>query len=409
MLAFAAWEFLWGFGMPFSMFVTITPAYLGVLHAPKWLIGLVLASPAVFAAGQIVLSHRVSAFQRLKAFRWLTIGSLIPLFAYSLLACLWGDAWPLVIHWICFATAQVVFTGISTLAVSIYWEMMTDNIPPRRRGLLFGLRMASVGGTGLAMGYLALRVLTKWSTPLNFRISLLIGTLFFMLSCVALWLVRDHVNPEHSPDFIQEKMSFFSYVKETMHKMWQRANYRMAMLFLVMLAVASNGAPFMVAAARDQLHVTASAQGMFSLVYLGATAGLGWIIGLLADRYGYRTVAWVCSTLIAMAFLFCLTIPHVTFWYVAYGAYSIVSMTVGMILCNLSAELCPDIAPNRLMAVGNILVMACVLPITTLNGAIVDWTGSYHPVFIVNLTLSLLAITGFVFFVHEPRQTRQLN
>jgi hypothetical protein len=79
-------------------------------------------------------------------------------------------------------------------------------------------------------------------------------------------------------------------------------------------------------------------------------------------------------------------------------------MSVGMILCNLGAEQCPGIPPNRLMAVGNILVMIFVMPATTLGGAAADMCGSYAPVFAVNLALSLAAFLGFAFLMHDPRR-----
>lgn len=403
MAVFVAWEVVWGFGMPFAMFVTFAPAYLGALEAPKWLIGLVLALPSLSAAGQIVVSHRVPAARRLAVLRSVTAASIVPWLVYSLVASLWGDAWPRSVHWLLYAAVQALFIGGSTVVLSLYWEIMTDNIPPRRRGLLFGLRTAGFGGVGLAMGAVAAVVLATWSTPLNFRISFVIGSSCFLVSCLTLWWVRDHVNPEHSSASAEERLPFRRYLRETTRGLWNDPNYRIMVFFLVLLAVATNGAPFMVAAARDQLQATAQAQGVFSLVYLGTTAGLGWVLGLLADRHGYRLVACVCCFLVALAFLLCLTTSSLVTWYLAYGAYSISSIAVGMVLCNLSAELCPDTAPNRLVAVGNVLVVGFVLAANTLSGAVVDWTGMYMPAFIADLVLSLVALCGFLFIVREPR------
>ena len=159
----------------------------------------------------------------------------------------------------------------------------------------------------------------------------------------------------------------------------------------------------MVAAARTQLNATAHEQGLFSLVFLGSVASMGWIIGLLADRFGYRLIGGIFGTLLAAAFFICLTTDRMMYWYFAYGAFALASYAMTMLLCNMSAELCPGAPPNRLMAVGNLLLMPFIIAAGTTNGAIVDLTHSYQPLFLANLIVSLIAVMGFIFIVREPR------
>ena len=71
----------------------------------------------------------------------------------------------------------------------------------------------------------------------------------------------------------------------------------------------------MVAAARDQLDATAQAQGVFGLVYLVTVGTLSWVMGLLADRFGYRLVGCLAGCLMAGAFLLCLLTREMRFWY----------------------------------------------------------------------------------------------
>lgn len=78
---------------------------------------------------------------------------------------------------------------------------------------------------------------------------------------------------------------------------------------------------------------------------------LGWLIGMLADRFGYRLIGCVAGGLMASAFLICLVAHRVEWWYVAYGIYAVAASSVLMLLCNMSAELCPQEPPNRLMAI----------------------------------------------------------
>jgi MFS family permease len=404
MVVFVAWEFLWGFGMPFAMFGTLAPAYLGAMEAPKWLIGLVLSCPAVFAAAQIIIGHRTPARRRLAVFSIVTTGSIVPLLAYSAAALLWGDGWPQSLHWLLYVTAQVLFTGGCASVLSLYWEIMTDNIPPRRRGLLYGLRMVAVGGTGVAVGFAATRVLRWWPQPANFRLCFLIGTGIFLVSCVMLKFLRDHVNPLHAADAEHQRQPFLRYLASTLHAMGRRPGYRLAITLLILMALAAGGAPFIVDAAKDTLSATPEQQGVFSIVHLGATAALSWVLGAVADRRGYRRVSLLCAALLAAAFALCLAVPHITAWYVAWGLYAVVGMSMGMLLCNLSAELCPDIAPNRLVAVGNVLILVFILPSNALGGAVAGWCGSYTPVFAAYLVMSLAAAFGFAFLFRRPRK-----
>ncbi len=407
MLAMVGWELMWGLGIPFALFSASVPAYLGALNAPKALIGFILSLPIIFSSGQILMSYLIPAKKRLLIYRACVIWCSVPWLVYSGVAFFWGAAWPLWVHCIAFMGVQILFIGTLSLVGSIYWEIMTDNIPPQKRGVVFGLRMLALGLPVLLMGYVAAWVLAHWQAPRNFQAAFVIGTSIYVLgSNIVLRCLRDHVNPEHERATEANAAPFWSYLRTTFHALWQDPNYRIFLFFMVLLYMAVNGAPFMVDAARTQLHASSQAQGGFSVAYLIANMCFGWGIGLLADRFGYRVIGGVLGGLMASAFLICLLTNQIEWWYVAYGAYSITLCSSLMLLCNMGAELCPQEPPNRLMAIGNILVACFVLLATTLSGWVVDRSGSYQPVFIANLILSLVVVFGFGFIVREPRSGR---
>jgi len=406
LVAIVSWEFLWGLGLPFALFSTFIPAYLGAMNAPKALIGFILSFPPIFAAGQILMSYLIPAKKRLVIYRSIITCSSVPWLAYSGAAFFWGTTWPPWFHFTAFTLVQVLFIGTIFLLNSLYWEIMTDNIPPRKRGRVFGLRQIGMGVPVLLTGYVAARVLAHWAPPQNFQVAFVIGTSLYILSCARLWKVRDHVNPEHERPADPSTVSFGRYLQNTFRTLWQDPNYRIFMFFMILLYMAINGAPFMVDAARAQLHISSQAQGMFSIAFLVASMCLGWLIGLLADRFGYQLIGCVTGGLMASAFLICLVADRVEWWYVAYGLYAVSASSVLMLLCNMSAELCPQEPPNRLIAIGNILMACFVMLATTLSGWVVDQVGSYQPIFIANLILSLVVVFGFGFIVREPRSGR---
>ena len=400
------WDFLWGLGMPFAMFPVFTPAYLGEMNAPKAVIGLVLASPSLFAALQLLPGYFIQPRRRLRRYRTMVILGLLPYFLYGVTSTLWGAAWPAPVHIALFSAGMLSLLLVSNIGGGIYWEMLTDNIPVRRRGWLFGLRMAGQGTAGVLTGAVALWVLNHWQKPLNFRISFLIGSSLYLISCASLWLIRDHVNPAHSHPRRAVEGPITGYVLDTFRKAWSDANYRTFLFFHALLVIAATNAPFMVDAAREQLGASAAGQGIFSFIYLGVAACFGWVIGRLADRYGYRLIGCVCGSLLTVTFLLCLTAPRMLYWYAAYGCYALTWSSLGMLLCNMGAEIHPAIAPNRLVGVGNLLLVGFVVIAGLLSGAVAGWAGSYRPVFIANLVVSVLAVLGFLFIVREPRVER---
>lgn len=400
---FAGFEFLWGLGMAFGMFAAFAPAYLEALHSPQWLIGLVLTFPAISASGQLIVSYLIPARWRLRGYVLAYLGGLLPWLLYSASSVVWGHFWPPWAHWVLFTLCMAIFIGATGAFTSLYWEIMTDNTPPDRRGRLFGWRTLGGGISGLAMSFVAIRVLQHWETPRNFRISFLIGIVLYTISCFVLLWVRDYLNPVHGQQTDQPRLPWIKYAVEAVRELWIDARYRRFLFCYILLMVGITHVPFMVAAAKRDLGATAQQQGLFVPIYLATVACSGWVIGWVADRYGYRLVGCLCGVLLAITFSLCLLTRDLFFWYLAFVAYASCPSIAAALQSNLSAELCPHIPLNRLLAAGNVLVVPLVVISSTVSGALVDFTGSYTPIFLGGLVISLAAVLGFIFVVREPR------
>ncbi len=405
--ALVAWDFTWGLCLPFILFSASVPAYLGLLQSPKALIGFILSFPVLFAAGQILVSYVIPAARRQAIHRHLIVAGGIPWLLYSGLAYFWGHAWPAGLHFTAFTVVIACYIGVQGLVNALYWEMMVDNIPPRKRGRLYALRTLAIGAPAALSGAAASRVLAHWPAPRNYHVAFVIGLLIYLGGAAILWRLRDHVNPRHARESeAPGKPPFFRYLAAQLHLRWKDPNYRIFLFFMVLLYMAYNALPFMVDAARTRLGASSQQLGGFSVVWLAANLGVGWALGLLADRAGYRLVGAIIGGLLAAAFLLCLATRQLYFWYAAYGAYAVASTALPLLLCNMGAELCPHEAPNRLMAIGNMVMAGFVLASSTFNGWIADRAGSYGPVFIANLVLSAVVVLGFSFIVREPRSGR---
>ena len=406
MAAVVGWEFLWGLGLPFALYWTMVPAYLQQLQASKTLIGIVGSFPTLFAPLAVVSSYWIRADRRLKVSRRVYLLAIVPWLAYSAAALLWGDAWPLALHRAIMVVAAAAFMGGFKSMVTLFFEMLTDNVPVNRRGKLFGFRSAALGGAGLASGYAAMLVLRHWPSPMNFRVSFLIGLIVFLLSCSTLWAIHDHVNPAHTDLSRTARQPLFAWLKESLSLVWHEPNYRLFIFFQGTLSVACLGASFVIAAAGDVLGASPEQQGIFGMVYVGGMATTGWIVGWAADRYGYRFTGFILAFLLAVAYFTCLTSRTLNLWFVAYGCMAVSNMAWNTILCNMGAEICPEVKPGRLMALGHSSVLLGVVPAMAACGRLADCLGSYDAVFSVLLTLALVSALGFALLVREPRTGR---
>jgi MFS family permease len=187
---------------------------------------------------------------------------------------------------------------------------------------------------------------------------------------------------------------------------WNEPNYRIFIFFLALLAVALTGMSFIIPAAAHVVGASAAQQGRFSVVFIAAGAVCGWLPGLVADRFGYRLTAVLAAVMVAFAFLICLVTRTIAWWYAAYALLATVCYAQTMILCNMGAEICPSIPPNRLMAFSNSLMLVLVVGASALCGSAVDFSGSYTPIFVANLVLAAIASLGFAVIAREPRSGR---
>lgn len=401
-----SWEFLWGISLPFGVFATMAPAYLNALGASKALIGVVLSIPNLAAAVALLMSYWIRPHVRLATYKIAIIGSLVPYFLYSATSAWWGGAWPNALHIALYVSCMAVFVGAAHSLAPTFWAIMTDITPVRRRGRLAGFRMVCLSAGGLLVSYAAFRLFETVESPLNFRIGFVIASSICLTSCLCVFFMRDHVSPSHRPYGPTAGQSLWSYLKDTIRHTWGDPNYRILLFFYALFAATVTGTGFIVAAAKDQLNISPERVAFFATVTLAGGVVLGWVPGVLADRFGYRAVGAMSSLIMAGGFLTCLLARDVVIWYVAYGTCTAVSMSQYAILCNMGAEIRPDLPANRLMASGLAISLVFVVTTNTLCGALRDFTHLYVPSFVVYIVLGLVAALGFAFVVREPRTGR---
>lgn len=410
---FAAFDALWGLGLPFALFVVLVPAYLNLLTAPKFVIGVGSALGALVMPLQLFADRLIGGVHR-KRNVWLIYScSGLAYLTYGLLGFIL-PAEPNTWRIIFFLLTMVVFVGTINLGQPIYWSILTDNCPIHRRGRLMAMRTAGLGLAGVANFLPARWVYRHWPAPDCFHLALIIAGSIFVLACLSVLLIRDHIDPIRLDD--SRKARATPILRETfgiLKRLWGTANYRVFMFFMIVLSASYSLAPFLVTYANDCLALPANRNQLFNLIYLIASPLAGLTLGILADRRGYRSSAIVLSVLSAGAFLLALFAHTVPAILAAYALYCCVVITIPSILCNMSVELLPRENPSHLIAAGNLFCLTAAVGAPAVCGRIIDMYRSagqlnngYLTVFIVAITLALVGGLGMLLLVQEPRSGR---
>jgi MFS family permease len=280
--------------------------------------------------------------------------------------------------------------------------VLTDNVPRKKRGWVFGLRTLFSGLGGVLMGLAAYWVLHHWPNPLNYRISFLICDTFWTLSSLSLFLIRDR--PARA---LREKAAgFFRSLLGKMGILVSNPNYRIFLFFHMLNSVALTICSFIIPFASERLHIPDAHIAWLSMIYLASSVVFGLLMGRLADRAGYRSVGAVQSFLLLVFFMLAMSSRSFMAICIAWTLYSIVNFSASFMLVNMSVELCPSLGASDLTALGGTLLVPFVAVISPLAGSVIDTTGSYLAVFFIGVTIATIALFGFALLVREPRTGR---
>lgn len=392
-------ELTWGLGLPFGLYVSMVPAYLNAMGTSKSLMGFVQSFWTILIPLQLIGSHYFGRTGRVRAVIALSMSATGIRLLYDVLAVFVPGIWTPASFTGFFVFACASYVGLLVIGQSIYMGVLTDNIPRRRRGWIFGLRTLFMGLGGILTGLGTSWVLHRWASPVNFRISFMICDTLWTLSSLCLFLIRDR--PARAARARAD--GFLRSLGGKLRILLANPNYRIFLFFHMLNSVALTVATFIVPYAQERLGAPDSLMAWLSVIYLAASAALGPLMGRLADRAGYRSVGAVQSFLLVAFFMIAVASRSFTAVCIGYALYSIVNVTSAFMLVNMSVELCPTIGGTDLTALGGTLLLPFIAVSSPLAGMIIDWTGNYPSVFYIGATIAVIALFGFAFLVREPR------
>lgn len=395
-------EFTWGLGNPFAMYMTIVPAYLTALGAAKSLIGVAMALWTVLAPMQLLGGHYFSGRRRVRFAMLSFLLAVAVRFLHDLAMVLAPDLWTPSAAIAVLLACCTWYVGVLVIGQSIYVGVLTDNIPQRQRGMLHGLRAAGLGLGAVATAAAAARLLSTLPSPANYRMALLIGDGIFLVSCVTLLFVRDAGWRPSGP----REPGFARALAGKTRTLAVNPNYRVFLFFHLLNAMASSLGAFIVPFAKERLGVDDARIAMLTVVLLGVNAVFASGIGRLADRVGYRMVGAAQSLLLVAGFLTAAAARGYAAVCVAYGLQAMVAFSLVFVLVNMSVELLPAMGASDLAALGSTIMLPFLALVSPLAGLVVDLSGSYLAVFLLGAAIALVAGGGFLALVREPRTGR---
>jgi MFS family permease len=391
--SFIAFESLWGAGIPFFAFQVVAPAYLAYLGCSNLLLGFaqnlpVLCSPLMLVSGVLFARRN----RRANTIALFAAASFCIIVYGAIAALLKGRLGNSALAW-GFCVAMGLRFVFENLAQPNYVSLTTEVIPILKRGRLYGFRTLGYGIGSILTGIAASRLFGILPAPDNYLTGFLIAGVLFGISCAAISFSVD----DRIPTLPKRRTS------EIAGLLTGNLEYRKYICGQALISVAASLGGFVVVFARKRFALPADLVGTFTMVFTLTNAGMGVIIGLIADKYGYRVILILQAVFLCIFYSMALAAANVTLVYVAYGFYSVVFMSLMPVMNNLIAEICPGVDAGNLGAVNQVLLLPLVLIAGALAGARVDATSRFAAVFAGGLVMAALACAWVLLFVKEPR------
>ena len=404
-------ELLWGIGLPFATYFTIVPAYMTSLGAPKILIGIVASFFTTLCPLQLLASHWAKNRSRKK---WLAMAWMVgasPWAIYSVVMVVFGGACSQVARMLLFSLAMVVFAGVVTASNAVFFAIVTEFTPVKKRGVFFGYRLAGLAISMLALWYPARIIMKSWEEPHNYHVAFLLACVAYSLAGLSILFIKEHVDPEVSrrqPRHAKLR-GIVPQLRLLARKLRRDPNYRVFIFFFGFLSVSVAAlGPFIMVFAKVRLELHGAGVLPFTMMLFGVSAISSILIGRVADRFGYKIVGVIIGLLLSGAFVIITGVSLAAEgygWliYVAFAIYSSIIHVLEMVKSNLSVELRPKQDCGMLVAMANTIMMVAVLVGAALAGLLIDLTGSFTIVFCLAAVLGLVGAMGFAVLVREPR------
>jgi MFS family permease len=403
--AAVTWEGTWALGSPCCMLWTVIPAYLLALDASKTLVQVMMVSFSLGAVLQLWGARLGQHPDRKRLVFLVWCGYCLAWIAYGVVASM---GWAHLPRWVwvpLFVVTVSTVAACMNLGSPSYNALIVENTPLLRRGRFGALRMLTLGVCGMPGVLFAAWLMARGEAPVNFHHTFVIGGTILLLSCLSMLFIVDHAQagaahaPPPEPVLVAGR------------RLLGHLNFRVFLVFYAFFAVGATMAPMLIGYGKDVAGIPPSQVGWFSGAFFTGPILVGLFILPLADRWGFRLIAILCTGMGLTAFILPL-LGGSNRWVllVAYGLLAGSQNAMSVCLANIGLELVRGTKPAVILAVAGILIMPFSLVVAPLGGRLADAYGpvGYVAAFVLGATLSAASLVGFLFIVHEPRTGQEI-
>jgi len=283
-------------GLSFIPASTVLVGLASRLTDDKVLIGAVAMSWSVsWLIPQLVAARLVHGKRRQKPY--LIIPSIIGrqmMLLFAVWLAITRAQPPLLTLWVLIGSI-VLFNICDAIAGISWFDMMSRNLTPRRRGRAIALAQLIGSIVGIGSGLIVERILAPGGLPFPLNYALIFACAWggFMVSLVVVFFLQE--NPLSEETLIRsQEGSFFTHVREALQS---DSVFRRLLLARILTGVETMAAAFYVIFITKRLLLPDSAIGVFSIAYIvGGILGVS-LFGMLAERYGARRVIHAATLL----------------------------------------------------------------------------------------------------------------
>ncbi len=351
--------------------------------------------PQLFVAGRaqaqplVMRWYATSGVIRITSFVLITLSTLF----------LAGDAANYALLLLLFYLFYIV-TSLAAGVSAIPWIAMVGKvIPPRRRGLFFGLRNFSGGLLALAASGIIKLLLDEGNRPgspiafpLNFAIIFAITTVLIIGGIISWVLIR-----EPAQTSVPQPLSVLQMLRRGPGNLRADRNYRYFLLARILLALSAIADPFYIVYATRSLGAADSIAALYIAALTIASIFSNLIWSPLADFGGNRRMMILTALSVAVVPTSALLIPLLVSGQGVATAFAVVFIFSGIAagaanIVNLNVLLNIAPAARRSEYIGylnTILGIFTFFPV--LGGSLIDWVG-YQFVFILATVFGFLAL-----------------
>lgn len=379
---------------------TIIPAFVQSLTGSAALVGLV---GATYALGrylpQLVGAHLVLGKQlRKPTLFWIVVAERVGILAIALTAQLvgiWDTAVIVPLFFVAFG-AYAVTTG---LIGPVYGDFLAKGLP-RTRGWYYGLSQLMGGVLGFASAMTAERILDSWAFPTGNQIAF---WLCFVLSFISIPIVAG-LKDEPYPD-VEPRDSLLATFRRIPAIVAGDGAYRRFLGVRALLALATAGMGFVVVHGLAEGYISAPDAALLAAVFILAQAGGGFLLSLMGNYLGWKTVVVAGGVALAAGMGGALVVQDLLGLGLVYALLGIANAATIVGDPNMSIELAPPALTSIYLGTTSTLLAPFFVFGPLVGGGVAQGAG--YPV--VFAAAGISAVLGLVLalFLPEPRRLRR--